>query len=131
MGGCELRELHPPDLWCNVVPDVPPVVAVGRVPYRAFHGILEPPFQVLGNGQVLGVEADATVGLGDSLLELRHHLRLGAGVDAPSPDAGRGVDSVLGLPASVLALLVGSLTVRPAVPLRHCSPFSYTLHSPS
>ena len=67
------------------------------------HGVLEPPREVLPDGEAPGVVGEATVAVGYGLRQLPAGLLVALSVDYLALASGGGLDSVAGHPGAVLA----------------------------
>src|ERR671933_436795 len=87
------------------------IALIGTPRHRPLYGVAEPTREVRGERYPLCIEGEPTFALGEGLPQLRGNFSLRTSVYTLAPGTRRGVDHILGLPAAVFALLVGSLAV--------------------
>src|SRR5215208_6658599 len=94
------------------------VAGVSRRPNRAFSSVLEPVFQVLRDGEILGVKDQSRSALCDGLCKLSPSLRVGLPVHHPAFGTLQGLDRISPLPPA-LVLPVGDSSFAGAASLPH------------
>src|SRR5215216_3915621 len=98
------------------------VGSVGRMFDRTSDRVLQPPLQILPDGETFVVEDKPTFPVGESLGKLLGHLLASLAVDGP-PLAPLGcVDGVLAHPPAVLAAAYAALTVTALAHLHYSMP---------
>src|SRR5215208_591178 len=118
--GAQLPKLNLAQGWFQVASHLLPIGFVRACPDAALHAVPKPPIEVLAHGQVLGIEEEPTVSVGEGLVELLGYLLARLAVDGLALGSRCSLDRVAGhvepiLAASNRALAVAALT--------HHSPF--------
>ncbi len=126
VGRREGFELHPPQGGCYVQPNKLFVALVGRVPHRVLDRVLEPPVEILLDGETLIVEDEALLAVRERPGELLRHLCPRLAVDSLPLTSLCRMHNVLGHPAPVLTAMDGPLAVS-SFPAHYFTPLFRSL----
>ncbi len=113
-------ELDPLQRRLDVQAYYPFVTLVCCHTYGVLDAVLEPRVQIIANIQVLRIESETIILVGDFLCQFARYLNSRLAVDRLTLAPGRRIGSILGHPSAVLATAYAALAVSPLTHLRFC-----------